>query len=82
MISLYQSMTAFDGMLSLKGFLREFIIIIIATRCKFTQKPRVVLVNWSSMYLGFTCTADTAYRHMDLCIVIFRRPSLHIGQID
>jgi len=82
MISLYQSMTALDGMLSSKGFLRNFIVIIITTRCKFTQKPRLVLVNSSSMYLEFTCTADSAYNHIDLCIVIFRRPSLHIGQID
>ena len=65
-------MTAFDGMLSLKGFLRKFIVIIIATRCKFTQKPRIVLVNWSSMYLKLTCTADRTYEHIDLCIAIFR----------
>ena len=32
MISLYQSMTAFDGMLSSKGFLKEFIVIIIAMK--------------------------------------------------
>ena len=54
-------MTAFDGMLSLEGFLREFIIIIITTGYKFTQKPCLVLVSWSSMYLEFTCTADSAY---------------------